>query len=102
MMRGARSQEPGGRNCGTCLLLAPGSWLLATAFMSKPRYMMIGGFLGAGKTTAILKLAEHLSAKGLQVGLITNDQSVGLVDTALLASHGFAVEEITGGCFCCR
>ncbi|MDB5298256.1 MAG: cobalamin biosynthesis protein [Phycisphaerales bacterium] len=70
--------------------------------MSKARYIMIGGFLGAGKTTAILKLAEHLRDAGKRVGLITNDQSVGLVDTALLASHGFATEEITGGCFCCR
>src|SRR5688572_21027432 len=69
---------------------------------NKPRYIMIGGFLGAGKTTAVLKLAEHLTAQGLRVGLITNDQSVNLVDTAMLASHGFAVEEITGGCFCCR
>lgn len=70
--------------------------------MPKARYIMIGGFLGAGKTTAILKLAEHLSAQGLKVGLITNDQSVGLVDTTMLAAHGFAVQEITGGCFCCR
>ena len=70
--------------------------------MPKARYLMIGGFLGAGKTTAILKLAEYLTAKGKRVGLITNDQSVGLVDTAMLASHGFPVEEITGGCFCCR
>ena len=46
---------------------------------------MIGGFLGAGKTTAILKLAQHLTAQGLKVGLITNDQSVGLVDTAMLS-----------------
>ncbi|HEX5243884.1 MAG TPA: GTP-binding protein [Tepidisphaeraceae bacterium] len=68
----------------------------------KARYIMIGGFLGAGKTTAILKLAEHLSENGLKVGLITNDQSIGLVDTTILESHGFAVEEITGGCFCCR
>ena len=65
-------------------------------------YVMIGGFLGAGKTTAVLALAEHLTARGRRVGLITNDQSVGLVDTALATTHGFAVEEITGGCFCCR
>jgi Ni2+-binding GTPase involved in maturation of urease and hydrogenase len=70
--------------------------------MTRARYIMIGGFLGAGKTTAVLRLAEHLSAAGKRVGLITNDQSVGLVDTTLLESHGFAVEEITGGCFCCR
>ena len=63
---------------------------------------MIGGFLGAGKTTAILRMAEALAGAGRRVGLITNDQSVGLVDTTVLASHGFPVEEITGGCFCCR
>lgn len=66
------------------------------------RYVMIGGFLGAGKTTAVDQFARFLTERGLRVGLITNDQSAGLVDTALLRSHGFAVEEITGGCFCCR
>jgi len=66
------------------------------------RYVMIGGFLGAGKTTAIDRLAQHLTNSGQRVGLICNDQSSGLVDTALLRSKGFSVEEITGGCFCCR
>ena len=70
--------------------------------MDKARYIMIGGFLGAGKTTAVLQLAHLLHQRGLQVGLITNDQSHGLVDTAVLGSSGFPVEEITGGCFCCR
>jgi G3E family GTPase len=63
---------------------------------------MVGGFLGAGKTTALLRLAEHLTSGGRRVGLITNDQSSGLVDTALVGSYGYPVEEITGGCFCCR
>lgn len=70
--------------------------------MSKAQYIMIGGFLGAGKTTAILRIAEHLSGQGQRVGLITNDQSYGLVDTTMLGAHGFPVAEITGGCFCCR
>lgn len=69
---------------------------------SKPRYIMIGGFLGAGKTTAVGKLASHLSGQGLRVGLITNDQGRNLVDTALLRCQGYATEEIPGGCFCCR
>ena len=68
----------------------------------KARYIMLGGFLGAGKTTAVARLAQHLSAQGLRVGLITNDQGKGLVDTAMLSSRGFEVEEIAGGCFCCR
>lgn len=63
---------------------------------------MIGGFLGAGKTTAVARLADWLQSRGLNVGLITNDQGAGLVDTALLRARGFATEEIPGGCFCCR
>jgi G3E family GTPase len=70
--------------------------------VTKADYIMVGGFLGAGKTTALLRLAEHLTSKGRRVGLITNDQSSGLVDTALVNSHQYPVEEITGGCFCCR
>jgi G3E family GTPase len=70
--------------------------------MPKARYIMVGGFLGAGKTTAILQLAKKLHSEGTRVGLITNDQSFGLVDTTLLNSQGLPVEEITGGCFCCR
>ncbi len=63
---------------------------------------MIGGFLGAGKTTAVARLARHLSERGLRIGLITNDQGQNLVDTAMLRSQGYATEEIAGGCFCCR
>jgi G3E family GTPase len=63
---------------------------------------MIGGFLGAGKTTCVAKLAQQLTTEGLKVGLITNDQGSELVDTAMLRSRGFATEEIPGGCFCCR
>src|SRR5438093_2448368 len=73
-----------------------------TSPQSKARYIMIGGFLGAGKTTAVAQLAQRLTAQGLRVGLITNDQGSELVDTAMLRSRGFSTEEITGGCFCCR
>src|SRR6266571_7532399 len=68
----------------------------------KARYIMIGGFLGAGKTTSVVRLAQSLSDQGLRIGLITNDQGSELVDTAMLRSRGFATEEIPGGCFCCR
>jgi Ni2+-binding GTPase involved in maturation of urease and hydrogenase len=65
-------------------------------------YIMVGGFLGAGKTTAMLRLADHLTNGGRRVGLITNDQSHGLVDTTIVTAKGYPVQEITGGCFCCR
>lgn len=73
-----------------------------SAPVSKARYIMIGGFLGAGKTTTVGRLAKHLTDQGLKVGLITNDQAGGLVDTKLLRGQGYATEEIAGGCFCCR
>src|SRR6185436_8928261 len=69
---------------------------------AQARYIMIGGFLGAGKTTAVGKLARELGHQGFRVGLITNDQGRNLVDTAMLRSQGFVTEEIPGGCFCCR
>ncbi len=72
------------------------------ASKQQSRYIMIGGFLGAGKTTAVAQLARHLVDGGNRVGLICNDQSNGLVDTTLLRSYGFDVAEIAGGCFCCR
>lgn len=75
---------------------------MSTPEHDKARYIMLGGFLGAGKTTAIADLARRLSDRGLRVGLISNDQSTGLVDTGVLRARGFFVEEIAGGCFCCR
>ena len=69
---------------------------------AKARCVMVGGFLGAGKTTSIAKLAQWLRSKGLRVGLITNDQGSHLVDTTMLVARGFSVKEIPGGCFCCR
>lgn len=70
--------------------------------MPKAQYIMVGGFLGAGKTTLVQRFARHLDASGMKVGLITNDQGAGLVDSAIGRSNRFAVEEIPGGCFCCR
>ncbi len=63
---------------------------------------VIGGFLGAGKTTAILSLAKKLIGSGLKVGIVTNDQGSDLVDTNFLRSAGFPVLEVDGGCFCCN
>ncbi|HUG12781.1 MAG TPA: GTP-binding protein, partial [Opitutaceae bacterium] len=68
----------------------------------RPHFILIGGFLGAGKTTALARLARFLGDEGLRAALITNDQGRELVDTATLRAKGFETEEIPGGCFCCR
>lgn len=71
--------------------------------MLKPiRFLMIGGFLGAGKTTAIARLASHYVAQGKNVALVTNDQAYDLVDTHTLRAGGFHVGEVPGACFCCK
>lgn len=66
------------------------------------RYIMVGGFLGAGKTTTLGRLARHYQERGLRVGIVTNDQATDLVDTNTLRSQGFQVNEVAGACFCCR
>ncbi len=75
------------------------------------RFVLVGGFLGAGKTTLIGHFARWLEERGGKAGLVTNDQGQGLMDTdsARLVLGAVSsprresgVEEITGGCFCCR
>ncbi|MEY3457426.1 MAG: hypothetical protein RL215_583, partial [Planctomycetota bacterium] len=67
-----------------------------------PVYIMIGGFLGAGKTTTVSRLARHYMSLGRRVGIVTNDQTSDLVDTHSLRSQGFDVGEVAGSCFCCN
>ncbi len=63
---------------------------------------MVGGFLGAGKTTLMAKAAEILRARGIRVGLVTNDQAADMVDTRYLELPGNDVREVSGSCFCCN
>ncbi len=67
-----------------------------------PRFIMVGGFLGAGKTTTVGRLARHYTSQGKKVGIVTNDQTTDLVDTHSLRSQGFDVGEVAGACFCCN
>jgi Ni2+-binding GTPase involved in maturation of urease and hydrogenase len=70
--------------------------------MSSIRFVMIGGFLGAGKTTTIARLASEYRQQGLNVGIVTNDQADDLVDTLTLRELGHHVGEVAGACFCCN
>jgi hypothetical protein len=63
---------------------------------------MVGGFLGSGKTSLILKAARMLEQRGLRCAVILNDQGDELVDTQLAETAGMIAREVTGGCFCCR
>src|SRR5262245_28843656 len=70
--------------------------------MQRIRFVMVGGFLGAGKTTTLARLARFYMGRGQRVGVVTNDQAEDLVDTHSLREQGFPVQEVAGACFCCR
>jgi len=68
----------------------------------RTRMVLVGGFLGSGKTTLINKMAQHLISEKRPIGIITNDQGQLLVDTEFIRVRGIDVEEVPGGCFCCN
>jgi CobW/HypB/UreG, nucleotide-binding domain len=69
---------------------------------SRPWIVVVGGFLGAGKTSFILAACKALEARGLRCACVLNDQGVELVDTQHVQQRGIRAAEVTGGCFCCR
>lgn len=66
----------------------------------KTRFMVMSGFLGAGKTTTMIALGEHMNKAYGKVGIIANDLGANLVDTNLTQTSGCTVEEIASGCIC--
>ncbi len=68
----------------------------------KTKLILLGGFLGAGKTTTLSEAAKILADQGKKVGIITNDQASELVDTAFLTLKGAETKEVSGSCFCCN
>ena len=68
--------------------------------MDKIRFMVVSGFLGAGKTTTMIALAEHLNKTYGEAAIIANDLGANLVDTNLTQTSGCTVAEIASGCIC--
>lgn len=61
---------------------------------------LITGFLGVGKTTAILDLLATRPAGSRWAVLVNEFGQVG-IDGATLTQDGVAVREVPGGCICC-
>lgn len=61
---------------------------------------LIFGFLGVGKTTAIIDLLSRKPDHEVWAVLVNEFGEVG-IDGALLAGRGAHVREIPGGCMCC-
>jgi G3E family GTPase len=65
------------------------------------KVMIIGGFLGSGKTTTILRISRQLSNAGKKTAIIVNEIGEIGLDGDILTSPGIITEELTSGCICC-
>lgn len=60
---------------------------------------IVGGYLGAGKTTLINHLLRHAGA--LRLAVLVNDFGELPIDADLIEARGEGVISISGGCVCC-
>ena len=69
------------------------------------RIILLSGFLGSGKTSALLQMAGYLVKKsggsGTSVMIIENEIGEVGVDDKVLKAQGLAVKELFAGCACC-
>lgn len=62
----------------------------------------IAGFLGSGKTTALMKIVDGLTRMGHRIAIVVNDVGDISVDARFIEAHGLKAKEISGGCICCQ
>lgn len=62
---------------------------------------ILGGFLGSGKTSLLLKLARMYTSAGKKVAIIENESGEIGVDGATLKAEGYDAVELPDGCICC-
>jgi G3E family GTPase len=63
--------------------------------------ILIGGFLGSGKTTAIIRVGKSLANKGYKVAILSNEIGEVGIDDGIVTKYGFQIRDITNGCICC-
>ncbi|SHH87925.1 CobW/HypB/UreG, nucleotide-binding domain [Sporobacter termitidis DSM 10068] len=65
------------------------------------RFMVVSGFLGAGKTTSMVALADYINANTGKASVIANDLGAkNLVDAKFSEACGCNITELTGECIC--
>ena len=65
------------------------------------KFMVVSGFLGSGKTTAMMALTDYLNRSGTKAYMISNDLGrKGLADYRYSSACGCAADELTGECIC--
>lgn len=68
--------------------------------------LIFGGFLGSGKTTALMQLAQHIVKSSKtdnpnKVMILENEIGEVGIDDAFLRGGGFRVDNLFAGCACC-
>jgi G3E family GTPase len=69
--------------------------------MTGMQLVVISGFLGSGKTTAMLSFARDFASSGVKTALIVNEIGEIGIDNVVLEQAGSDVWELLGGCICC-
>ena len=62
-------------------------------------FTLLGGYLGAGKTTILNRLLTRSAARRIVV--LVNEVGTVNVDAALVADHDGPTLTLTNGCVCC-
>ncbi|TGC08444.1 CobW family GTP-binding protein [Methanolobus halotolerans] len=65
------------------------------------KVIIIGGFLGSGKTTTLRNLGKHLIDKGHKIAIIVNEIGEIGIDGETISESGLVTKELTSGCICC-
>ena len=67
------------------------------------KIIILGGFLGSGKTTVLLQLAKYITKQPGEPRVVILENEIGEVgvDNQLLSGASFSVENIFSGCICC-
>jgi len=63
--------------------------------------LIVSGFLGSGKTTFVIKLAEAAIQKGRKVAIIVNELGEVGIDDQLMNQLDMNVWQMLNGCICC-
>ena len=71
---------------------------------TKPKVIILSGFLGSGKTTVLVRMIERLRQRegaDFRIAIVENEIGSASVDSSIIQEAGYAVTEMLSGCVCC-